>query len=379
IDRKRLAEAHSKSARWVSALLDSPRRTLLTILIGNMTVNTLAAAIVTLTAMHRLSPEGVSLVMVLFTALLILTGEITPKILAVRNHERLARLTAFPMVAMAWLLAPVRFLFTVVTDRSLLFLGRGKKAPSEALTEEELKTLVKIGEEDGILDARERQMIQKLFELGERPVKDIMIPRIDVLALDADDAPEKHAEILRKRHFHYIPVYRGSMDEILGVVSVQEYLLNLGEKKLEALLKEPLYIPETKRIDEVLEEFKRRDVSFAVCIDEHGGTDGIVTQEDILEEIFGEYYDEYETPVNPIRRLAHDVFLAEAKISLSDFNAFFSSDLKSEEASTLSGYILEHLGELPSKGKVLSSGGFEMTIDHVIRHRIHLVSVRRTP
>jgi CBS domain containing-hemolysin-like protein len=376
IEKKRLFETHTSRSKRVHALLETPRKTLLSILIGNLTVNTLAAAIVTVAAMHYLRPEWVGVMMAIFTVILIFVGEILPKSMAVRHNEKIALVSALPLRVIVWLLTPLRILFKSVTDRMMALILRDRKMATDILSEEELKTLVKIGEEDGVLETRERQMIQKIFELGERPVKDIMIPRIDVLALDIEDPVEKHLAVIRKRHFSHIPVYQETIDHILGVVSVQEYVLYSGKKALRELLKEPLYVPETKRIDDVLDEFKNSDNHFAVCIDEHGGTDGIVTMEDILEEIFGEYYDEYETPQNPIRRLGHHEFLVEGKVSLAEFNDYFQSHLESEKASTLGGFILERLGELPAKGKALEAEGFEMVIDHVIRHRIHQVKVR---
>ncbi len=376
IERKRLFETKPKAAKSVRQLLETPGKTLLTILIGNQTVNTLAAAIVSVTALEYLKPEISGAVMLAFTVILIFFGEIVPKVIAVRNHVSLSARTSWPLCLAVWVLSPVRILVKTVTDRILALLIRDKKTASETLSEEELSTLVKMGEEDGVLEAREGQMIQKLFELGQRPVKDIMTPRIDVLALDVDDSFQQHEAILRKGHFSYIPVYQQSIDHILGVVSVQEYLLKRERLPLKSLLRDPLYIPETKRIDEVLDEFKRREISFAVCIDEHGGTDGIVTQEDILEEIFGEYYDEYETPANPIRRFGREEYLVEAKISLVDFNDYFDSRLKSAKASTLGGFILENLGEVPTQGKVLEVEGFRIRIEHMIRHRIHQVTVR---
>jgi putative hemolysin len=219
-------------------------------------------------------------------------------------------------------------------------------------------------------------MLHKLFELGERPIKDIMIPRIDVIALDVNDPPGKHIEAMKARRFAFLPVYQDTIDHILGVVSVQDYMLAGAERDLRALLKQPLFVPDTKRIDEVLEAFKEREISFAVCVDEYGGTEGIVTQEDALEEIFGEYYDEYDIPKNPVRRFGSHEYLVEASISLSDFNDFFKSRLQSQEASTLGGYILKRLGEVPQKGRVLEAEGFEMRIHDMIRTRIHHVMVR---
>ena len=375
IEKKRLREKYPKFAGWVMTHLEKPRRTLITILIGNLIVNTLAAAMATLFAIRYLGLEYLGIAMVVFTLALILIGEIIPKVVAVYQSELLSLIVSTPLRLFEIVLTPLRWIVQWITDRCLSLITHESTEATESVTAEELQTLVKIGEEEGVLEPQERHMIQKLFGLGERPVKDIMIPRTDVIGLDIDDANEKHKELIQKYHFRLFPVYQENMDHVLGIISVQEYMLN-QTRELRDLLKQPLFIPESKRIDEVLEIFKKHQIGFAVCVDEYGGTAGIVTQEDVLEEIFGEYYDEYEEVENPIRRYSHQEFLVNAKINLSDFNEYFSSQLQSEEASTLGGLILEKLGEVPKKGKTLETEQFDMRIHDVIRHRIHLVLVR---
>ena len=375
LERRRLEERHPRAARWVIDHLDHPRRTLVTILIGNLFVHVLAAAVVTLVSLETWGPRGTGLAVVLFAVLLILAGEITPKILAVRKNEALALATAFPLRVFSVLIFPLRRLTRWVTDWILRFLIREKTEHPDRISEEEFKTLLKIGEEEGVLDRQERHMIQKIFELGERPVKAIMTPRIDVAALDAADSREKHIEAIRKFHFSHFPVYQESLDHILGVVSVQEYMLDPG-RDIPSLLKQPLFVPETKRIDDLLAEFRRKDQNFAVCVDEYGGTAGIVTLEDVLEEVFGEFYDEYAKVENPIRPLGHEEFFVEAKIPLAEFNDYFSTHLEAEAATTLGGFILEKLGEVPEKGKVLQAADCDIRIHEVIRHRIKSVVVR---
>jgi putative hemolysin len=245
------------------------------------------------------------------------------------------------------------------------------------ISEKELKVLVKIGEEEGILGGQERHMIQKLLDLGERPVKDIMTPRTDLIGLDIEELPEKHEELIRKYHFTRLPVFQGSLDHILGVVESQNYLLREPRPDVKQVMHEPLFVPESKRIDDLLETFKIKNERFAVCVDEFGGTAGVVTQEDILEEIFGEFYDEYAKVENPIRRLGEDHYLVEGKVNLQEFNNFFSSHLTAEEATTLGGYLFEKMGVVPVKGAVLNTEHFDFVIQDMVRQRIHQVTVRR--
>lgn len=376
IERRRLAERHPALAPWVMDHLQNPRRTLVTILIGNLLVNTLATAIVALVALQLWGAAAMGIAVAVFTLLLVFFGEILPKTLAVRANEPFALAVAIPLRFFSALVFPVRRLTRLVTDWIVALLIPERKEHPDQISIDELRTLVKIGEEEGVLDRQERRMIQKLFELGERPARAVMTPRVEIRALDVDDAPEKHEAMIRKYHFTHFPVYRESMDNILGVISVQAYMLG-PRRDLASLYQQPLFVPETKRVDELYAQMLQKKQSFAICVDEYGGTAGVVTLEDILEEIFGEYYDEYAVVENPIRPFGHHEFLVEAKIPLADFNEYFSSNLKAREATTLGGWILEKLGHVPEKGQVVKTPSFEVRVHDVIRQRqIRTVIVR---
>lgn len=377
IERRRLIERHPHLSYWVVYHLDHPRRILITILIGNLLVNTLSAAIAALIGMKLWGVHSLGFVMVMYTLILIIFSEIIPKVLAVQKNEWIAMLCSFPLHLLAILIYPIRILTRWVTDRILSFLIHEKKDHLDEISPDELKALVKIGEEEGVLDSQERHMIQKLFELGERPVKAIMTPRIDLIGLNIEDSMDKHTEVMKGSHFSHLPVYQGSLDHIIGVISAQDYVLNLPAD-IRSFMFMPFFVPVSKRIDDLLEEFRKKNQSYAICVDEYGGTAGIVTLEDILEEIFGEYYDEYAKVEQPIRSLGKREFIVEAKLPLSEFNEFFSTRLKSHEATTLGGFILEKLGEVPEKGKQLEVEGLEIRIHDVIRQRIRSVIVRRS-
>lgn len=376
IERRRLLDRHPHLGKFVNDLLIHPRRALVTLLIGNSVVHTAAAAITTLIALHFFSPKGVSVVIAGFTVALIFVGEIVPKIFAVRNNESVALITAPFLEVMAGVLFPLRRLVQWMSDRILALLVRGKKETSQLISAEELKVLVKIGEEEGILDREERRMIQKLFELGERPIRSIMTPRMDLAALRLGDPWEKHLEKMKSFHFSHFPVYQESLDQIAGVISTQEVILS-GEKDLQKFIKSVVYVPELKRIDEVLRDFQKTGDRFAVSVDEFGGTAGVVTLEDILEEIFGEFYDEYAKPEQAIRELGGGEYLVDAKISLSEFNEFFHARLRSKETETLSGFVLEKMGRVPRKNDILELADFSFRIQDMARQRILKIVVRR--
>lgn len=377
LDKRKLKEQYPRFSKWIFEDLQAPRKTLGTVLIGNLAVNALATATVTLVVLKLFGDARLGMIMAGFTVFLIIFCEMFPKVLAVRSRLRMALWVSLPLKFFAVLLAPFRILMRFATDRILSFLIHEKIDHSDMISEKELKVLVKIGEEEGVLGGQERHMIQKLLELGERPVKDIMTPRTDLIGLDIEEAPEKHEELIRKFHFTRLPVFQGSIDHILGVVESQNYLLQEPLPDVKQVMREPLFVPESKRIDDLLETFRSKNERFAVCVDEFGGTAGVVTQEDILEEIFGEFYDEYAKVENPVRRMGEDLYWVEGKISLQEFNDFFSSSLVAEEATTLGGYLFEKMGVVPVKGATFSTAQFDFSIQDMVRQRIHQVVVRR--
>ena len=377
LDKRKLKEQFPHLSKWIFEHLQAPRKTLGTVLIGNLAVNSLATATVTLVVLKLFGNARLGIFMAAFTVFLIVFCEMLPKILAVRSRVKMALLVSLPLKFFAALLAPFRILMRFVTDRILSFLTHEKIDQSDMISEKELKVLVKIGEEEGVLGGQERHMIQKLLDLGERPVKDIMTPRTDLIGLDIEEASEKHEELIRKYQFTRLPVFQGSIDHILGVVESQSYLLQEPLADVKQVMQEPLFVPESKRIDDLLETFRSKNERFAVCVDEFGGTAGVVTQEDILEEIFGEFYDEYSKVENPIRRSGDDLYLVEGKVSLAEFNDFFSSHLAAEEATTLGGYLFEKMGVVPVKGAALNTEQFDFVIQGMGRQRIHQVMVRR--
>ena len=377
LDKRKLKEQYPHLSKWIFEQLQTPRKTLGTVLIGNLAVNALATATVTLIVLNLFGNARLGMIMAAFTVFLIVFCEMLPKILAVRSRIQMALWVSLPLKFFITLLAPFRILMRFVTDRILSFLVHEKIEQSDMISEKELKVLVKIGEEEGVLGGQERHMIQKLLELGERPVKDIMTPRTDLIGLDIEEPSEKHEELIRKFQFSRLPVFQGSLDHILGVVESQNYLLQVPLPDIKQVMQEPLFVPESKRIDDLLETFRNKNERFAVCVDEFGGTAGVVTQEDILEEIFGEFYDEYAKVENPIRRLGEDLYLVEGKVSLAEFNDFFSSHLEAEEAATLGGYLFEKMGVVPVKGAVLNTEPFDFVIQDMVRQRIHQVTVRR--
>ena len=376
LEKKRLQGRHPRTWKTIEQLLIHPRRTLITILIGNMAVNTLAIAIATSMAITWFGPKGIGWTIAVFTLVLDLTGEVTPKVFAVRHNEFVAFLFARPLDVIARLLFPIRRLVRLISDWVLSFLVRGRQTDADLVSESELKALARIGEEEGVLKPGERKMIQKLIGLGERIAREIMTPRPDLITFNLDLGRDELVRLLRQYHFSHMPVYQGSLDHLLGVISTREFMLH-PQKKLEEFILPPYYVPETKPVDELFEEFERRNTHFAICVDEHGGTAGLVTLEDILEEIFGEFHDEHSREEPAIKEIGHNRYLVQGKMGLHQLNDALGVSLESGESETLSGWLLQHLGRIPNSNELVRWRGVDFLIKEVHRQRILKVEIHK--
>ena len=376
IERRRILEKHPFIGKVVNDLLDRPRRTLITILIGNMIVNTLASVIVTLMAVQRFGNAGVALTIALFTVILLLFGEIIPKIFAIKNNVFIAELNAPFITGFAKFFFPVRFLVRRFSDWVLSFLVKGVRTKADLMSEEELKALVRIGEEEGVLRKEEGRMITRLIDLGVRQAKEIMTPKTEFVAFNLKEGRDALLKLIKTSHFTYIPVYEGSIDNLLGVVSTQEFMLQ-PETDIRNLIRVADYIPETKRIDELLVEFKLKGKKFSVCVDEYGSVSGLVTFEDVLEEIFGEFHDEYAKVEPLIKEIRPGEYLVQAKVTLRELNQMLGVRLRSDSSETLNGWILERLGHIPSYNEDFSFEGYQFQAAEVFKNRIHKVFIRK--
>ncbi len=376
MDRDFIQRTYPRMSKLVLQHIDQPRRTLTTLLVGNLVVNTWATAIVASESYKAGGTQSAIIATVIFGVILTGAGEMAPKIIALRLKIPIAMIAALPIEIFAWIITPLRLCLKWMTDHFFRLMTHERTDASKVLSGNELKVLAQIGEEEGMLDPEERKRLHELFELGNRPVREIMTPRPDVTGLDADEVVEKHFELIRKNHFSMMPVFQNSMDQVIGVVDVQTYLL-AAEPRLRKIMKKSLFVPETKKISDLLHDFRSRRENFAVCVDEHGGTAGVVTLEDVLEEIFGEFDDEYSQTQKPVRALDAESFLVEGKITLDDFNEHFQSLIKSESETTLGGYLMEQIGEIPAKGMRYESDQFEFQIQDMQRQRVRTVIVRK--
>ncbi|MBU3933251.1 MAG: hemolysin family protein [Candidatus Omnitrophica bacterium] len=376
IQLRRLKEARPAQSALIAQLLDSPRRTLNTILTGNMLVNVTISALVTETVMCASGQRGLGASVGLATFLLLVFGEVTPKTFAISHAESFSCFISRPLYLFSKIVSPVCLGWSKIAD---FFSGRtiGRQYLRQPfLTSEEIRGLVSIGEKGGVISKEEEQMISTVFDFRERYVNEIMTPRVDIVAIDVQEDSLQLEKALKSSRHSKIPVYKDSVDNILGIIYAKEYLLAPCADWQSKVLP-VLFAPETKRIEELLLEFQSKKSYAAIVTDEYGGTSGLVTIEDILEEIVGEIQDEYDTEEKLIVRVDENTVSVSGKTSLYDLNEELNAHFKAKGAETLGGFMIHLFGRIPKSGESIRYRAYLFSVDDVRKHRIRKVTIRK--
>jgi putative hemolysin len=376
---KNFEEKGKKNASRLERLIQQPNRLLGTVLVGNNLANILASTVAAGLFIHYLGASGVTVATIVMTVVILLVAEITPKTYAAHNAEGVAlRLAGFLDVS-ARIFYPVVQLFTWVGVGFIRLMG-GKAEGGRLITEEELRNLVEVGEEEGLLEAEERDMIEGIFDFGETVVREVMVPRIDVQALPETATLAEVWDRLIEWGHSRIPIYRNTIDDITGVVYARDVLAYGREKALDTpardLARPVQFVPETKKISSLLTDFRRQHTQIAIVMDEYGGTAGIVTIEDLLEEIVGEIQDEYDVEEVPIKEIAPGVVEVTGLFALDELNEQLDLNLPHEDFDTVGGLILHLLGRVPVEGEVVTVDRVELTVAKVNGRRVSRVIVR---
>jgi putative hemolysin len=356
---------------------------LVTLLVGITVINIGAAALAATIAQDMFGDRWGLVVQIVVLVFIITTfGEVLPMTLAVKYPERFLALAGRPVAWLGVLLRPVRAILTGLTDLTLRLIGREQVAPA-MLTEEELRTLVDVGASEGVVEREEREMIHKVFELEDTPVRAVMVPRTDMVCLDVETAPAEILPALREHLHSRVPVYEGSIDVIVGILYTKDllpYLQGLPEGfDLRAHLHPPYFVPESKRADTLLQEFQAKKLHMAIVVDEYGGTAGLVTLEDLLEELVGEIADEFDEPERLIQRLDATTFRVAGKLPIEDLNSVTGLRIANEGYDTVGGWVLHLFGRVPRRAERTETPELWLTVEKMERTRIVevLVSLKR--
>jgi CBS domain containing-hemolysin-like protein len=315
--------------------------------------------------------------------LLYLLGDMLPETVAARNAARWAIPLSAPMRLAMTVLAPLVSL-AQAAGKLLVSLGMGNQQTSlPFVTEEEILTLVDAGEEKGVIELDEKQMIASIFKLDNTLVREVMVPRIDMVALSADTHLKEALDVVIQAGHSRIPVYKDNIDVITGLLYAKDLLEvwrdRKGDVDLKSLLREPLFVPETKKLDALLKQLQQTKVHMAIVVDEYGGTAGLVTIEDVVEEIVGEIQDEYDAEEVIYHRIADGEYEVDARIDIDDLNEILDSNLPTELGDTLGGFIYSQLGKVPAPGEEVIADGLQLQVLSVDEQRIDKVRIRRLP
>lgn len=377
---KTLADEENKRAQTLLIILEHSGKMLSAILIGNNVVNLSASALATSLALRLFGRASIGIVTGILTLLVLIFGEITPKTLATIHSEKLALSYSSIIWNMMRILTPVIFLVEQLSMLFLRLLRIDAKAGENAMTEEELLTLVDMSHEDGVIESEERKIIYNVFEFGDAQAKDVMVPRVDMVSVSLDDTYDTVVSIFRKEKFTRLPVYENDRDNIVGILNVKD-LLFLEDRKnfhISSILYEPYFTYEFKKISELLMEMRQKSVSLTIVLDEYGTAVGMITLEDLLEELVGEIRDEYdEDEKNLIQSLNDREYLIEGSMKLDDINDALGLHLESEEYDSIGGYIIEKLDHLPAEGEtVQTENGLVLRVEDMDKNRIDKVYLR---
>ncbi len=378
---RRLEERKRRGIEVVKRLLENPHRLITTILIGNMVVNTSASTIVTAIAIDRLGQIGPAVAIGVMTFLLLVFGEITPKTYAVQNAEVISLLVARPLELFSIAILPLRRTLESASDL-FLPLFRSKYPPRvPSVTEDEIKTMVTVGEREGALGEEEREMIHSIFEFTDTRAFEIMIPRTDMVCLEADATVGEALDLIKKTGHSRIPVYQESVDNMVGIVYARDLLSHFKREnyqlKLRDLVHPPYFIPETKRIPSLLKEFQERRIQMALVVNEYGGIEGLVTLEDLVEEIVGEIPPEHRREKGLIERIDKHTLRVSGRLEIDEANRVLKLRLPENGFETIGGFIFNLIGRIPKEGEEIPYGRLSFIIEKATPKRILYVRIER--
>ena len=374
---RHLMEEGNKKAELIHKMMEEPDKLVAAIVIGNNIVNVAASAIATSLAIGIFGNEGIGIAIGVMTFLILLVGEITPKGVAVKNAERLSLAFAKPLYYLTKVLSPVATVLTAITKGVLRLLG-GTLDRSPFLSEEEFKTLLTVAEEEGSLEESERERLYNVFEFSDTVAKEVMTPRTDMVCLDIEASLDEARDVAVKTGYSRIPVYEENVDHIAGILYAKDLLQHADNTyKLQDILREPYFIPETKKVDELLQEMQKSKIHLAIVVDEYGGTAGIVTIEDLLEEIVGEIFDEYDVTRTPIRILDEHTVIINGMVPIDEVNDLLGITIPENGFETIGGFILDQFGRIPSEGEKISFDGVDFIVSKTDGVRIMNVKARK--
>ena len=368
-----LADNGNKQALWVMRLLENRSKMLSAILIGNNVVNLSASSMLTVLVTEIFGNKAAGAATGILTLLILIFGEITPKTIATLEAEKNALRFAHTIYVIMTFLTPVIFLVERMSGGVLKLIRVNTEGSGEELTEDELRTIVEVGHEKGVIETGEKEIINNVFDLGDAVARDIMVPRIDMVFISIDAGYHELMDVFCRERYTRLPVYQDNTDNVVGIINIKDVLLAGGHEQfsIREPLRQPIYTFEAKKVSELMVEMRKTSNNIVIVLDEYGATAGLITLEDILEEIVGDIRDEYdEDEEEDFVALGNGEYLVEGSMKLDDLNDLLHLNLTSEDYDSLGGLVIGCLDHLPGPGEAVELEGVRLVVETVEKNRI---------
>ena len=386
LQRIRIRHLESKGvegADRVAKVMEKPERFLSTVLLGNNLVNTAAAALATAIAVSLWKVGvAVTIATLVITAIVLVFGEVVPKILAAQHSERMALLYATPIRLISWLFSPATSVLGWIGTGFSKLVG-GEPVPRALVTEDEIRTMISVGKEEGVVEEAEARMLHRVFEFGDDPVRDAMTPRPDIIWVEKGMNLADFLKVYSQSPHSRFPVYEGSLDNVVGILSIKDVLMAHAETRLDEetsldnLIRTVPFVPESKRIGELFMEMQGAGNQMAVVVDEYGGVDGIVTMEQLLEEIVGQFGDELARQTQEFQVVDEFTYDVDGSMRIDEANEELDLDLPPGDYETVAGFVLSQIGYFPGEGEQLRYGDLRLLVKEVRGFKIEKIRVTK--
>ncbi len=377
---KHLVKEKVKNADKLEKLYEDSNKLIGAILIGNNIVNVATSSIATIITTSRFSNAGLGISVGLTTLVILIFGEITPKNLALKNSESISLFVAPIILFLVRIFTPILFILNSISNLLSSLLGQRNDDKKPTITQDELKTIVDVSNQEGVLETDETEMIQNIFEFKDLTVDDIMIQRRDIVAISSEMSYDEIIDVFKNRQLSRLPIYEDTIDDIIGVLYAKDLFFTEQSKEdfdIKAVMREPVFVNEFVKISDFFKKMQQVKTHIAIVLDEYGGVAGIVTMEDLVESIVGDIYDEYDQQDEEVRKLKENIYVINGNSKLTEIQDLLQVELVSKDYESLGGYLMDKMGKIPTQGDIYEDENFKFIISSMDKNRINKVKVIR--
>ena len=374
-----MEEEGVKGAKLVSSLIEKSSDLLSSILVGNNVVNIAATSVSTSLFINIFGDGGVAIATAVMTVLVLIFGEITPKTIAANSPEKIAVIVSKPISIIMKITKPIVWVFNLLTGIIFKIMGIENDGVKPFITEEELKAMVNVSHEEGVLEIEEREIINNVFQFGDMQAKEAMIQRLDMIAVNIEDSYDEIIELFKSEKLSRLPVYQESIDDIVGILNIKDIIFLSDEEiqnfNIKNYVREAFFTYEFKKITQLLEEMKKEKSQMAIVVDEYGGTAGLLTIEDLVEVIVGDIDDEYDEEEEEIVKVSDNEYLVEGSTKISDVNEQIGINFESDEFDSIGGFIIGYLKRIPEENELIEVGNVKFSVESIDKNRINKLRI----